>query len=186
MTVKEKNDSYEVYGYKAFNKDHTNRYNMLFESGKKYSITGKVKFGIEGNGFHFCENLSDVFRYFDSSSDNVSVAVVKGSGKIIKYDDDYYGYYNMYVAQTLTVCLFLSRQEIVEIMLQEDDFNTRKFIQTFKLNDDEKEIFLEKYSHDISMTTFINYYQNELIDQTNNIDAYNCLFKKILSKKYPQ
>ena len=50
----------EVKGYKAFNKGLTNRYGRKFEIGKQYSLDGKISFGNDGNGFHFCKNIEEV------------------------------------------------------------------------------------------------------------------------------
>ena len=49
-------------GYKAFNYDFTCR-DFQYEVGKTYEIEGKLK--ICENGFHFCEELGDVFRYYN-------------------------------------------------------------------------------------------------------------------------
>ena len=61
----------EVKGYKAFNKDKTNRYGLPFTEGVTYKVGGDISFGNAGNGFHMCTHLSDVFRYFDAIDDVV-------------------------------------------------------------------------------------------------------------------
>ena len=54
----EKNELPEkIIGYKALNSDFTNRYGFKFEIGKTYKIYNEVKFGNDGNGFHFVEIL---------------------------------------------------------------------------------------------------------------------------------
>ena len=51
-------------GYKAFNKDMSAMNNIKFEIGKQMHIDGPIKAGpIDGNGFHFCTNFEDTFRY---------------------------------------------------------------------------------------------------------------------------
>ena len=89
----------EVKGYKAFNKGLTNRYGRKFELGKKYSTTGEISFGNDGNGFHFCKNIEDTLRYFDAVNDEISICEVKGSGDRILKEDEYYGYYEMYIVE---------------------------------------------------------------------------------------
>ena len=42
----------EINGYKAFNKDRTNRYGKPFEEGKKYHARGSISFGNSGHGSH--------------------------------------------------------------------------------------------------------------------------------------
>lgn len=49
-------------GYKGMDSDMKCR-GFQFEIGKKYRIDGKIK--LCKNGFHFCENLVDVFWYYE-------------------------------------------------------------------------------------------------------------------------
>lgn len=49
-------------GYKAFNYDFTCR-DFQYEVGKTYEIEGELE--LCKNGFHFCKNLEDVFRYYN-------------------------------------------------------------------------------------------------------------------------
>ncbi len=107
----------EVKGYKAFNKDSTNRYGQPFTEGETYRVNGEIKFGNDGNGIHMCTSLSDVFRYVNAFEEEVIVAEVTGRGKYDKRDDYYYGYYDMYNFEEITVNKFLSREEIISKML---------------------------------------------------------------------
>ena len=97
-----------IKGYKAFNADLTNRYGMSFEVGKEYSVDGNAVFGNHGNGFHFCERLEDTLRYFDAINGEVSFAEVVGSGNMVEYSDEFYGYYDMYAATELKVLRILN------------------------------------------------------------------------------
>ena len=107
----------EVRGYKAFNIDATNRYGKPFTEGETYQVEGEIKFGNDGNGYHMCTALSDVFRYVDATEKNVLVAEVTGRGEYAKYDDIYYGYYDMYSFEEITIDRFMTRDEIIEKML---------------------------------------------------------------------
>ena len=78
----------------------TNRYGMKFEVGKIYMACGPIKFGNNGNGFHMCKNMEDTFRYFDST--NIAVCKVNGFGKKKLYEDEYYGFYDMYTRSKMT------------------------------------------------------------------------------------
>ncbi len=147
----------EVIGYKCFNEDLSNRYKVPFEVGKTYEIDGDVKFGNDGNGFHFCKNIEDTLRYFDTSS--CSICLVKGSGKVFSYDDDYNGFYDMYVAEKIEIIKKLSREEIIDIGLNLYDYRLYRFIQLFKLSCDEIEQFKEKFSNDKILNNYIDYYQ---------------------------
>ena len=157
-----------IKGYKAFNSDRTNRYGKIFREGRVYHNNNDLKFGNNGHGFHMCSSLCDVFRYFDS---DVSVAKVIGFGNFVSYDDEYYGYYDMYVVTNLYIEKFLTREEIITQMLNSSPVALKKFLSTFTLNDIEKNLFLEKYKNDEEITNLILYYQF-------GIDVYhkdNCL-----------
>ena len=130
----------EVKGYKAFNKDKTNRYGVPFMEGATYKVSGEISFGNNGNGFHMCTYLSDVFRYFNS--DDVVVAQVVGRGDRVKYDDEYEGYYDMYSVRELYINRFMSREEVISRMLNDNSINVIKFIKTFKMSSAEKIEFL--------------------------------------------
>ena len=104
-----------VIGYKGFNKDFTNRYGNKFEIGKVYHADGEIKWGNNGNGFHLCTNIEDCFRYVDS--DTSVITEVIGFGKMKEYDDEYYGYYDMYVCENLRIVRVISREEIISMML---------------------------------------------------------------------
>ena len=54
-------------GYKGTDKDMKCR-GFPFEIGKKYTIEGKIE--ICKRGFHFCENLYDVFGYYERNNEN--------------------------------------------------------------------------------------------------------------------
>lgn len=150
----------KIKGYKCFNKDKTNRYGMLFQEGMKYSVDGVVSFGNSGNGFHFCQNLSDVFRFFDVQSGNFMVASVIGSGVVVRRDDEFYGYYDMYSCSDIYIEKFLKREEIIEIMLQNNSFiQLRNFIVTFPLRDDEKYKFYTKVKGNKPLLLALLYYQ---------------------------
>ena len=106
----------QVIGYKCFNEDLTNRYGINFEIGKIYSTKGEIKFGNVGNGFHFCKNIEDTFSYFDIFAQNVTVCIVREFGNIVEYEDEYNGYYNMYVSENIEILRELTREEIIQTM----------------------------------------------------------------------
>ena len=145
-----------VKGYKAFNNDKTNRYGKKFIVGQVYHNNNDLKFGNNGHGFHMCTSLCDVFRYFGSDA---NVAKVIGFGNCICYDDEYYGYYDMYAVANLYIEKFLTRDEIISEMLNSSNFEIKKFLSTFTLNDIEKNLFLEKFKNNEEMTNLILYYQ---------------------------
>ncbi len=161
----------EINGYKAFYKNHKNRYGLLFEEGTTYQDEGKIEFGNSSRGgFHMCKRLEDTLRFFPGDEDNVSIAEVTGKGKIAKFEDDYEGYYDMYSVEKLTINRFLDRDEIIGHFLYDyaiDDDRVCRFIQLYKLNDEEIEEFKYKYGDSDKVMKFISYYQD------NDKDAFN-------------
>ncbi|HAB67110.1 MAG TPA: hypothetical protein DCE23_07060 [Firmicutes bacterium] len=148
----------EVKGYKAFNKNKQNRYGVPFLEGHTYRVLGPVSFGCNGNGYHFCRELSDVFRYVDNNEE-VCVASVTGSGEMVTFNDEYYGYYDMYSSEILRVDRFLSREEIIDIMLNSNEEAIRKFLLFFRLNSLELSLFVNRFGSNMKIMEFIMYYQ---------------------------
>lgn len=148
-----------ILGYKAFNADLTNRYGVPFEEGRKYSVDGPAVFGNNGNGFHFCERLEDTLRYFDAMDGEVKIALVEGSGEMVEYNDEYYGYYDMFSATELEVIRVLSRSEIVDMFGGTPGFRTVRFVQGFRLTDEEKAWLRFKHLADVDVLKAIDYYQ---------------------------
>ena len=147
-------------GYKAFNKNLTNRYGKQFEIGKTYSTQGKIKFGNNGNGFHFCTNIEDTLRYFDEMEDIVIIEVTS-NGEVDVYNDEYNGYYDMYSAQNITIDRIIERKELIEMFLTKITSEPRvfRFIQHYKLTEEEIEMFKLKYASSIKIMNAILYYQ---------------------------
>ena len=147
-----------IKGYKAFNKDKTNRYGITFEEGKTYQIEGEIRFGNQGNGYHICTHLCDVFRYVNCK-EGIEVALVLGSGKVHHYDDEYYGYYDMFAVEQMTILRFLSREEILAYALKMHELDSKKFLSSFQLTDEEKRVFIKKYQNNYAMLMFLSFYQ---------------------------
>lgn len=155
-----------ITGYKCFNDDLTNRYGMKFSVGKIYIANGAIKFGNRGNGFHMCKNIEDTFRYFDAFNNKVSICEVIGSGKTIKYEDDYYGYFDMYSVEKLKIVKKLNREEIINIGLNLNFFRAERFVKGIKLSDEEIKKFKEKFIKNVIVLDAIAYYQE------NDLDVY--------------
>lgn len=128
-----------VIGYKGFNKDMTNRYGDKFEVGKIYHADGEISWGNNGNGFHLCSNIEDCFRYVDP--DKSVITEVMGFGKLVQHDDEYYGYYDMYVAENIRIIRTISRKEIINMMLNTYLERRERFIRDYNLTDEEMKLF---------------------------------------------
>lgn len=149
-----------IKGYKAFNKDKTNRYGIPFECGQVYSVEGPIKFGNDGNGFHMCSSISDVFRYFDASDvNNYVIGEVYGFGDFKAYDDEYEGYYDMFAVRHLFIKKFLNRDEIFEMIKNMNEWQIIKVIKTSKLLSEEIEYIKNKFAGNITVICALLYYQ---------------------------
>jgi len=147
-------------GYKCFNKDFTNTYGDKFTINHVYSTSDKLSLEVGGNGFHYCKNLEDTLRYFDAMNEEVIICEVIGSGEILTTCDEYNGYYDIYIAERIEIIKVLTREEIIEMMLNANFFRANRFIQCFKLTETEIEKFKEVFSNKITVLKTIDYYQN--------------------------
>ena len=165
----------EVKGYKAFNCDATNRYGMPFTEGQTYRVEGEISFGNRGNGFHMCTALSDVFRYVNATEEDVLVAEVTGRGDYAKIDDNYYGYYDMYAFREITIDRFLTRDEIIQKMLDSSKHQVNKFLSTCKLRESEAIKFARKFRNDFDVIKTLLYYHfgyPEIYKTTRDVNEY--------------
>lgn len=164
----------EIHGYKCFNKNLTNRYKIKFKIGKTYTVEGPIKFGNDGNGYHMCERLEDTLRFYNAMQDEVTICEVIGKDEIVEYCDEYNGYYNMYSVRTIEIIKKLTREEIINIMLNTYEERLKRFISLYKLNDDEITLLRTIYKNNDNIISFIEYFQE------NKQDAFK---KRILKRK---
>ena len=151
----------QIHGFKCFNEGLINRYNRRYELKKTYKVFGEIKFGNDGNGFHFCKNLEDTLRYFDSFNNKVEIAEVIGSGDIQIFNDEYYGYYDMYVSKKIKLIKVLTRKEIFDIIENKPDYAITRFISGYKLTPNELAYFKNKYKDNINVLNAIIYYYED-------------------------
>ena len=91
-------------GYKIFigNKDNfENNYGFQFEEGKIYETDQEIF--PKKAGFHFAKRLEDTLRYGNAREEDVIICKVTALGKIIEYEDEYYGYYDLYVTDKIKI-----------------------------------------------------------------------------------
>ena len=164
-----------IKGFKAFNANMTNRYGKLFEEGKSYSVVGDPSFGLKGNGFHFCKNIEDTFRYFDPN--DCTIAKVTGSGKIAEGFDNDNDYYDMYACTDIYINHIMSRDEVIDTILNlKMERRVCRFIVTgYKLNKEEILSFRNKYKDSLVVNQYIDYY---LCGNKNVFDDYVKTLKK--------
>ena len=147
----------KIKGYKAFN-NMTDRYGNIYEVGSTYEVTGPIKF--QKNGFHFCKNLEDVFRYYDGFDENTTICEIEGYGDYDKYSDTYYDYYDMYAISSFKILKILNREEILNNVLNKGLMSTIRLISGYYLTDEEINTILNKYN-DPMVDDFINYFQKD-------------------------
>ena len=95
-----------VKGYKAMNKDMT-CLKFKFKVGKTYETESLQ---ICKTGFHFCENVFDVYNYYDKSSDTI-VCEVEALGEIQKEGDKS-------VTNKIKIIKQLSDKELLEVWIK--------------------------------------------------------------------
>ena len=154
-------------GYKAFNADMTNRYGASYTEGSIYSVEGDLKFGIDGNGIHFCRRLEDTLRYVPAMEEEVQIAEVTSLGEVIESYDEYYGYYDLYAARDLKIDKVLDRTEIITMYLNMEEERVIRFVSGYRLTPEEIELFKIRYSDNNRIIKAIMYYQE------NNKTVYN-------------
>ena len=89
-------------GYKALNMDMSSAYgDMVYEIGKKYTITGKLQ--MCENGFHFCKYLEDIENHYTITKSRIFE--VKVEGEIIEE-------YDKSCAESIMLVRELSKDEI--------------------------------------------------------------------------
>ncbi len=150
-------DNNTLSGFKAFNNDLTTRYGQKLQIGVPYTVDGPVSFGNYGNGFHFTTYIEDCFRYFDNK--NSVVCEVVGSGKIIMFDDDYYGYHDMAVSSCIEVIRVIPKDEILNTVINLPFHRRIKFLRTYQLS--KEEILLYEDCFDtMSEKCYLEYQEN--------------------------
>lgn len=132
----------KIEGYKALFDDCSTRDGTILKAKNIYICNSVIKF--RHSGYHFCKRLEDTLRYYDGFKE-IQFARVIGSGIITTYDDEYYGYYDMYACSELYVDHFLSKQEIntyIEKLIKLAPYNPERilrFIRGYKLTNKQKE-----------------------------------------------
>ncbi len=129
-----------ILGYKVFLKGLENSFSEPFELNKEYTLSGNAKWSM--NGYHFCLRPEDTLRNFDSFNYELEIALVEGSGSIVEYNDEYYGYYDMYASTKIKVLKVLTREEIIKDVLSSNNiFRIQRLVQRFKLTEEEIPLF---------------------------------------------
>lgn len=157
-----------IEGYKVFDKGLINSYGVKFEEKQSYQVDTSlrsIKYGNQGYGFHFVKRLEDGLRYFDGLNQEIDIAKVIALGEVKEFYDDYYGYYDLYVTDCLYIDHILSRNEIMDYIIKQPFPRIERFIQRYRLTEEEIDIIIEKNAI-LRISQAIDYYQY------GNKDAY--------------
>ena len=104
-------------GYKALNMDMSSICgNMVYEIGKRYTITGKLK--MCKNGYHFCKYLEDIEWHRAIAKSRIFE--IEAEGEIIED-------FNKSCAESITLVRELSKEEIHQYFVD----NQESFLQKF-------------------------------------------------------
>ncbi|MBE6157911.1 MAG: hypothetical protein E7160_03865 [Firmicutes bacterium] len=155
-------------GYKVFNKGLINRYGLKFEEKGIYTFNEKkdLKYGNNGYGFHFVKNLEDGLRYFDGINGEIDIAKVRALGNVLESFDEYYDYYGLCVTDKIYIDHVLTREEIIEYAVNLPSIRLERFVQGYRLNDDEIDLIINRVC-DSDVNNAILYYQK------NDKDVYS-------------
>lgn len=94
-----------IKGYKVFNPDWTCR-GFQYEVGKTFKHDGNIE--VCGEGFHFCQKVSDCFNYYDFNANN-KVAEVEAIGHTETRSDKS-------VTDEITIIKELSWHEVLDLV----------------------------------------------------------------------
>ena len=147
-----------IKGYKAVYKNGVDGTGKKFEVGKKYHCDGKISFGSDGSGIHFCERMEDSLRFVDGMKREVTILEVVGSGTVLKDYDSVHDYDDMYLVSDLEVKKALSREEVINHFLNSNEPAVFRFLRSFKLGELEKEMFKLKFTDSAVVQDAIAYY----------------------------
>ncbi|MCI9084358.1 MAG: hypothetical protein HFH46_01905 [Bacilli bacterium] len=150
----------EIFAYKVFYNGLVNRYGYQFETLKEYRVKGKIQWGNHGNGFHMCSYPEDCFRYFDRY-DDIVLTRVRGFGDLYSVDDEYFGYYDMFVCEGMEILKIYTREEVLDMMLSLDGDRLKRFLITNGLSIAEVEMFRDVFKDNEEILNCISYYQED-------------------------
>lgn len=146
-----------IVGYKCFNGDFTNKYKERIEPKRIYSCDDYLKY--RKRGFHFCLRLEDCLRFFEGLKEDIVICRVRVLGNVDWYEADYNGYYDLGCTDRIYIDRPMTREEILLYAdgLYEEGFI--RFIQGFRLDDEEREYFKLKFSNKRGVLNYLKYYQ---------------------------
>ena len=148
-----------IKGYKSFNSNFETFNNIKMEPNKIYKIDENIKY--HQKGYHFAMNLEDTLRYVNGLEEEIIICQIEALGIIKWNNDEYYGYYDLGCTNIIKILNPLTREEIIKDILNKPDFRIKRFLEGYKLTEEEIQLFKEKYQNNISILEYIKYYQEK-------------------------
>lgn len=165
-----------MFGYKVFYKGLKDSFGNEHTLGKKYKLDEEVKWS--QNGFHFCKRPEDTLRNFDDFNNELEIALIEASGNIVEYDDEYYGYYDMFASSEYKIIRVMSRDEIVRnVLTSRNILRQKRLLERMRLTESQLKHFK---GLSIELDDVISYYQY------HDTEVYQRKYKKswLLSQLY--
>lgn len=174
----------KIIGYKSVDKNYKDISGNIVEENKTYHVDGDIIYGNGGNGYHFAKKLEDTLRYQLSDEDFLTrpnIAKVIGFGDIVESFDEYYGYYELYAAESIKILKYLKEDEIIAYALKLNETRMLRFVSLYRLNSDEIKLFKNKY---LSVDLALLYYQMKIYNtyelfHSNNYEKVKKLVRNI-------
>ena len=158
-----------ISGFKCFYSGLVNKYGEKLELDRKYICSEPVKF--RSKGYHICANLEDTLRYYDGVNRKVEICEAIGYPEHVKYDDEYFGYYDMYACGGLLLKRILTRQEIIEKADSMHSEAFKRFSRDYRLTAEELDYFKNKYRNNNDVMLHLTYYYEDK-------DIYNKVYRR--------
>lgn len=141
-------------GFMCFYEDMTDLQNDSYEIGKTYKEEDK------GKKYVIYENLEDSLRNYHAEINDVIICIVEGLEGGRKIEDTQSEYIERYEFEKIKILKEVPREFIIEYALNLYEFRLMRFLQSFKLTDEEKDKFRLKFGSDLRMKSTIDYYIN--------------------------
>lgn len=161
-----------IDGYKCFNKDLTSNIDgFSFKPNRIYTMNKDIKY--HKRGFHFALRLEDTLRFFDEEKE---ICRIKALGDIDWSNDDYYEYYDLGCTNIIYIGKIMTKEEIINYIDKVSDNRFIRFIQGYKLTNEELNYFKEKYKNNNYVLEYLKYYQEK------EEDIFDKYYGKILKR----
>ena len=147
-----------VIGYKAFNKDLVDENGLEFEPWVRYEASNEKN---HISGFCFNINLEDSLEKFGGSDGDVCVAKVYTDGTLKYPEKKAYTENDCLMTDEIEVVKVLNRETIIEYGLNLSGERLQKFINNFRLTNEEIKMFCWKYPGNVNFRKHIKECQNK-------------------------